>query len=277
MKQKKPTYDNDMPDLKSRRQRRLRRERRIKWLLTLITIAVIALIAVIFRKIAQRQFGGGFKAPLENPTYWYEQTREVLFLTTTPTPTSTFTATVPTPTPTPTLTHTPTLSPTPTLTPTPKLRPINADANPADLLAEAESTLAARRSIDEGMQTSEYWFEQIGGIIPMDASIVYPNAACTWMGVAGNLTDKRGEPQIGFFVQLVFDDGSILETLSGLFPGYGDAGYELTLARPVHAFEKPVWIQILDQDRLPASKKVIFRPSSDCAKSLIMINFQRVQ
>ena len=97
------------------------------------------------------------------------------------------------------------------------------------------------------------------------------------MGVAGVLIDKRSQPQIGFFVQVGFADGSLIETLSGLFPGYGDSGYEITLARPVQAFDKPVWIQILDQNRLPASEKVYFRPSSDCSKSLTIINFQRIK
>ena len=48
-------------------------------------------------------------------------------------------------------------------------------------------------------------------------------------------------------------------------------------SRPVQAFDKPVWIQVLDSDRAQASEKVYFKPSSDCSKSLIMINFQRIK
>ena len=137
--------------------------------------------------------------------------------------------------------------------------------------------MTAKHFSQGAAQYSEYWFETIGSPGTFDASSVYPNSDCTWMGVAGVLIDKRGEPQIGFYVQVGFADGSLIETLSGLFPGYGDSGYEITLARPVRAFDKPVWIQILDENRLPASEKIYFRPSSDCSKSLIMINFQRIK
>ena len=276
---KKSSYEPDYPDLRSRRQRRLRRERRVKLVLALIAILIILGLAVLFRHLAQNRLNDGFKAPLDNPTYWFEQTQEVLFLTITPTITQTPTATMPTPTFTPTVTPTPTISPTPTLTPTPKLRPRKTvEGNAADLLALAESTLTVKHYSQEAdaAQYSEDWFELLGRPAPFDPAEVYPNTDCTWMGVAGMLTDKRGNPQIGYFVQVGFADGSLLETLSGLFPIYGDSGYEITLARPVHPFDKPVWIQILDGNRLPASEKVYFRPSSECDKSLTMINFQKV-
>ncbi len=280
MKKKKKSYSSDFPDPRQRRQERLRRERRIKWLLTLAAILMIALIAVIFRRIALRQIGGGYKAPLENPTYWFEQTPENLFSTITPTITMTPTATVPSPTLTPTATWTPTISPTPTLTPTPKLRPRKTmEGNAAELLAQAESTLAAKHLRGNGGsgQISDSWFELLGSPTLFDAAEVYPNSDCSWMGVAGTLTDKRGDPQIGYFVQVGFADGSFSETLSGLFPGYGESGYEITLARPVQAFDKPVWIQVLDSERRQASEKVYIRPNSDCSKSLTIINFRRIK
>jgi len=278
MKNRKKPYESDPLDIRDRRRRRRQREQRIKWLLTILAVIVIILIAVIFRRIAQQQFKDEFKAPLENPTYWYEQTQDILFLTTTPTPTQSPTPTVPTPTFTPTVTFTPTLSPTPTLTPTPKLRPRKTvEGNAADLLALAESTLTVKHFSQEVEQYSEAWFQPLGRPSSFDAAEVYPNADCTWMGVAGTLTDNRNEPQIGYYIQVGFADGSMIETLSGLFPGYGDSGYEVTLARPVQKFDKPVWIQVLDEHRLPASEKVYFRPSSDCSKSLTMINFQRIK
>jgi hypothetical protein len=123
---------------------------------------------------------------------------------------------------------------------------------------------------------SETWFEMLGSAATFNASEVYPNSDCSWMGLAGVLIDNRGEPQIGYFIQVGFDDGTVSETLSGLFPGYGESGYELTLARPVQLFEQPVWIRILDPARHVASEQIYFRPSSDCEKSLTMINFRRV-
>ena len=148
MPKKKPYDYDDLPDLHSRRQRRLRRERRIKWMLSAAAVLVIILIAILFRHLALKNFGGEYKAPLENPTYWFEQTQDVLFLTITPTISQTPTATAPTPTFTPTITATPTVSPTPTLTPTPKLRPRKTvEGNAADLLAQAESTQIGRAHV----------------------------------------------------------------------------------------------------------------------------------
>lgn len=279
-KKQKP-YAPDPLSLRSRRQKRLERERRIKLLLTIAAILIIALIAVIFRRIALRQIGGPFKAPIENPTYWYEQTPHDLFSTITPTITLTPTATVPTATLTPTATFTPTISPTPTLTPTPKLRPRKTvEGNVSDLLLQAESTMIAKHYSHDTENTGasgSAWFEQLGALSRFDASEVYPNADCSWMGVAGVLIDKRGEPQIGYYIQLGFIDGSISETLSGLFPGYGDSGYELTIARPVQRLENFVWIQVFDQDHQPVSEKIYFRPSSECSRSLTIVNFQRVR
>ncbi len=275
-KRNRPPYDPDPLDLRSRRRKRRQRERAIKWLLTAAALLIIVLIAVIFRRIALKRFGGEFIAPNEYPTYWYEETREVRFSTPTATVTLTPTPTVPTPTPTETMTPTPTVSPTPTLSPTPKLRPRKTlEGNAAEQLEQAEKI--RRQNNNTSVQYSDYWFEMIGAMTSFDASEVYPNAGCSWSGVAGTLTDKRGDPQIGFFVQAGFPDGSLVETQSGLFPIYGDAGYELTLFRPVRAFEHPVWIQILDQDHLPASEKIHFRPNSDCSKSLTVINFQRTR
>ena len=268
-------------DLRYRRRNRARRERRIKWLLTVAAILVIILIAILFRRIALEHFGGDYKAPIENPTYWFEQTQGVAFSTITPTVTMTSTPTVPTPTFTATTTPTPTISPTPTLTPTPKLRPRKTvEGIAADTLLQAESTRVAlleAQKPDVTKEAADAWFELLGKMTSLDASEVYPNAECTWMGAAGVLVDKRGDPQIGYYVEIGFPDGSTVETISGLFPDYGESGYELTIARPVVQMDSPIWIRILDQDRFPASEQIYFRPSSDCAKSLTMINFQRIR
>ncbi len=281
MKKKKKPNEPDPMDLRYRRKNRIRRERRIKWLLTAAAIMIIILIAVIFRRIALERLGGSFKAPIENPTYWFQQTQEVAFFTITPTVTMTPTPTVPTPTFTATVTPTPTVSPTPTLTPTPKLRPRKTvEGIAADTLGQAESTRIALLEAEKPEAptgNSEAWFELLGKMTSFDASEVYPNAECTWMGAAGILVDKRGDPQIGYYVQIGFPDGTLAETISGLFTDYGESGYELTIARPVVQFDSPLWIRILDEDRLPASEQIYFRPSSDCAKSLTMINFQRIR
>ncbi len=201
----------------------------------------------------------------------------------TPTETNTFTPspTVPTATPTITMTPTATMTLTPTLTPTPKIRPkLTTVAAPAESMARAEETLAVEHA-KQGLLTStpqnKVWFEMIGLPASLDANLIYSNAGCTWMGIAGNLTDNRNVPQVGYYVRVGFPDDRIEETLSGLYPVYGEGGYEITIARPVQTFETPLWIRIYDPGHNPVSEKIYFKPSSDCAGSLTLFNFVRTK
>ena len=201
----------------------------------------------------------------------------------TPTGTNTFTPspTVPTATPTITMTATATMTLTPSLTPTPKIRPkLTTVAAPAESMAHAEETLAVEHA-KQGLMTptpqNKVWFEMIDLPASLDANLIYSNAGCTWMGIAGNLTDNRNVPQVGYYVRVGFPDERIEETLSGLYPVYGEGGYEITLARPVQAFETPLWIRIYDSNHIPVSEKIYFKPSSDCANSLTLFNFVRTK
>ncbi len=267
--------DDPLAMSRARRKRRKKRERIFKYVLLGITAAII-IAAVWFVYSMVMENVSRVYNPGQDPTYSFELTQEVMFRTATATPTLSPT---PTETPAPSETPSPTVSLTPTLSPTPKLRPRKTvEGSAADLLALAEATMTAKHVLEGSNEPiSDVWFELYGNIATFDAAEVYPNNNCSWMGVAGVLVDKRGEPQVGYYVQVGYADGSFTETLSGLFPGYGSSGYEITLARPVQAFEKPIWIRVLDPKRAQASEKVYFKPSSDCAKSLIMINFQRIR
>jgi len=98
------------------------------------------------------------------------------------------------------------------------------------------------------------------------------------MGVAGLVNDSRGDPIIGLYVQVGnFEDGEIRETLSGLFPIYGESGYEITIARPVQTIAEPLWIQLLNEQHVPVSERVYFQPVDSCDRSLILINFQKTR
>ena len=284
-------YDPDLLDRIDRKRKKKRRESCLSRLLLMILILSI-IIAVFFVWVLTQK---NKKKPIETPgieTSWYEQTFDVLFSSITPTQTDTFTPTLPTPTVTQTNTMTPTVSLTPTQTPTPRLRtrtPSGGNQLPTStpllLLNAAETEIAnlkiAKTSISASSTpaaTPDMWFEIQGQPGATNAEIIYPNAECSWMGVAGLVNDARGDPIIGLYVQVGnFPDGEIRETLTGLFPIYGESGYEITIARPVIEIPQPLWIQLLNESHVPVSEKVYFKPSNSCERSLILINFKRVR
>ncbi len=215
-----------------------------------------------------------------------------MFSTVTGTPTFTATATVPTATISVTPTETATVTPTSTVSPTPKLRTRTPSAGerlptstPLLLLNAAETEIAALKVAETAISistppyaTPDAWFEMQGRPGAVNADIIYPNAECSWMGVAGLVNDVRGDPIMGKYVQVGnFEDGEIRETLSGLFPIYGESGYEITIARPVQEIPHPLWIQLLNEAHVPISEKIYFKPSSSCDRSLVLINFQRIR
>lgn len=284
-------YDPDLLDRLDRRRKKKRRESCLSRLLLILFILVI-LAAIFFVWILNQQ---NQKKQLETPsveTVWYEATYNVLFSTITQTNTATVTATVPSPTATLTDTITPTISMTPTLTSTPRLRtrtPSSGSALPTStplLLLNAAETDIARLKAAETVETipetpqptPDMWFEIQGQPGAANAEIIYPNAECSWLGVAGLVNDTRGDPIVGLYVQVGnFADGEIRETLSGLFPIYGESGYEITIARPVQEIAQPLWIQLLNESRVPVSEKTYFQPVDRCDRSLILINYQRIR
>lgn len=268
------------PELLQSRERRKKRRQTERRLRTFLFLFVFGLIIggayFVWISVKSRDSWSAKHLDISDPV---SEGGEVRFIEATPSFTPSPTPTRPTPTPTYTHTPTATLTPTTTLTPTPRIRlKITAENGSTDPIAAAELTQEAyHQAILTGTQIPQQWFELSGNPASFDGSLVYENADCTWMGVAGVLLDRRGEPQIGYYVQIGYSDGRQLETLSGLYPNYGESGYELTIARPVQNFESPLWIRVLNSERVPVSEKFYFRPSSLCEKSLTVINYLRIR
>lgn len=269
----------ELPQSRERRKKREAKERRVRALLLLAVLALIVGGAFAIWSYVRSRWQWGAESAVTKQLEESSEEGNVSFLGPTATMTPSATATRPTATPTNTLTPTPTLTPTVTLSPTPRVRPkITVEGGPPDPIAVAEMTQEAyHQAILTGTEVPQQWFELSGNPTAFDGSLIYENADCTWMGVAGVLIDRRGEPQIGYYVQIGYSDGRQLETLSGLYPNYGESGYELTIARPVQNFESPLWIRVLNSERVPVSEKFYFRPSSQCERSLTVINYLRIR
>lgn len=284
-------YDPDLLDRLDRRRKKKRRDSCLNRILALL-ILVTFFVAVFFGSILISRDTQPKEDKNRIQTQWFEQTFSVLFSTVTLPPTETATPTVPTPTTTSTPTVTATVTHTPTLSATPRLRtrtPSNGEALPSStplmLLNAAETEIAVLKAQETAanpaltpLATPDQWYNIQGQPGAINADIIYPNANCSWMGIAGQVTDARGNPIVGLYIQVgVFENDEIRETLSGLFPIYGESGYEITIARPVQEIDYPLWIQLLNEAHVPVSEKTYFKPSKNCDRSLILINFAKIR
>ncbi len=275
-------------DLKERRIK-LRKKRKKKSCLSqliLLLLILSLLTAAFFIWLVSRRNHPYQKYSEVEKTQWFEQTAAVQFYTPTHSLTPSQTATVPSSTPTPTFTPTKTITLTVTPTTTPLLqRKTSTKVVPSStpliqLNAEETKIIGTLKATTEVLPTitatPDMWFEIIGSPGAMDANLIYENAGCTWAGVGGRITDSRGDPIIGIRIQIGgFEKDEIREGLSGQFPVYGESGYEITIARPVQTFANPLWIQLLNDHAVPISEKIYFKPSGNCEKSLILMNFKR--
>ena len=266
-----PRFDPDLLNRRAERRAKRRRDRFRRFFSIVFSILAVAFLIWLITGAVSRTRNAG--SPLATATAAepqlkaYQTLYEALFVTPTRTATPTLTATVPTATESPLPTETGTPTPTMTATATARIgtkAPDGGKPRPA-----AETPAALTPEID-------YPFKVLGEPGAINANMIYQNSDCSWMGVAGLVTDLKGDPLVGYFVQVGgFADGEVRETMSGLFEIYGPSGYEITLARPVQRIEGPLWIQLYNSDRKPVSKRVFFEPSESCERSLILINFQK--
>lgn len=179
-------------------------------------------------------------------------------------PTSTITPPVPTAAPT----ERPTETPEPTHTPTPP-------APTATLVSAVQVESPTPHA------NAAYAYDLKSAPAPIDASLLYPGRACTWTGVGGQVSDLSGRPVTGINVQMYgMVDGRSMNviTLTGTALKYGEGGYEFTISEESLVASKGVfWIQLIDQQRNPLSKRVVFDTHDDCSRNLIVINFTQVR
>lgn len=169
----------------------------------------------------------------------------------------------------PTWTATITVTPSPSNTPQPQTPTATETQLPTGVSIPPTATFV-----------SAYPFALQGQPTGIDASVLYPERACKWMGVGGQVVDLQGRPVTGITVQLGGTlNGKAIDqtTLTGLATKYGDAGYEFELAKEPTATSQTLWVRLVDQARLPLSGKVFFDTYAECEKSLIIVNFRQVK
>lgn len=169
----------------------------------------------------------------------------------------------PSPTPRPVLppTWTPTTSPTtePTATPTPTDTPSPSETP----IPTADLASGTTFRVEDGAPIYEE----------------NTTAGCSWLGVAGEVFDKDGEPVPGILVEVggtIGDEPIDGLTLTGMAAAYGESGYEILLAEAPAESDSTVYVQLLDQANLPLTEAFYFQTYDSCDSNLIKVNFVQV-
>jgi len=99
----------------------------------------------------------------------------------------------------------------------------------------------------------------------------FANAAgCSWLGIAGQVLDRSGNPLKGIAVVLNGGGFENYVTYSGSAPAYGEAGGEHYLDN--HIKEGRFTIQLYNRGQ-PVSDPIVINTRVDCRANLIMANF----
>lgn len=110
-------------------------------------------------------------------------------------------------------------------------------------------------------------------------NFAYPDAACQWMGVAGQVFDKAGAP----VANLVINVGGVLNGtpidlvgMTGTTQVYGPRSYEVKIGDQASDSHGSLWMQLSNTDGFPVSPRFSFPTYSDCTKNLVVLNFVEV-
>ena len=227
--------------------------------MTRVTLALTALVILIFLvAFFSPSLLSGLLAS-QRPTV----TPAAVLSLPTPKPTVTATA-IPIPTQTPLATHTArpiatrrntptpghTRGPTPTFPPT--WTPVLPTGTPP----------ATRSNYPFALQNNEIIYTQY-----------FFGSECNWLGIAGLVLDKEGNPVVG--LPVVLNGGGFQNhvTYSGNAPAYGESGWEHYLDTKVK--EGDFSVQLYSNEPQPISDQIHLRTRADCRGNLIFIVFEQ--
>lgn len=226
--------------------------------LTLVTLGLTALVFLCYLvAFVSPSLLSGF-LPTQKPT----PTPAVALALPTPKPTVRATDT-PLRTWTPLPTKTPQPTETPRNTPSPSRRPGSTPTFPPTWTPELPSGTPppTRSNYPFALQDNEIIYTQY-----------FFSSECNWLGIAGQVVDKEGNPLVG--LPVVLNGGGFQNhvTYSGNAPAYGESGWEHFLDTKVK--EGDFTIQLYSNEPQPISDQIQVHTRADCRVNLIMIVFE---
>lgn len=112
----------------------------------------------------------------------------------------------------------------------------------------------------------------------IDSTIIHPEAACNWQGIAGTIVDASNADMIGIAVRVTGFYNSKTKnelTVSGIAPAYGKSGFEFFLGTVPISSDGLLTIQIFDQAGLPLSDPIVLDTFNECTKNLALVKFKK--
>ncbi len=109
-------------------------------------------------------------------------------------------------------------------------------------------------------------------------NFLYPESGCSWLGIAGQVFDKNGNPVNNLVVSIKGElDGKAVDLLSmtGTALDYGPGGYEIKLADKAVASSGKLKLVLYDLQGNQLSDSLLLDTYTDCAKNLIIVNFSK--
>jgi hypothetical protein len=197
--------------------------------------------------------------PVQQPT----ATPAAVLSLSTPTPTVARTAT-----PMPTWTLVPSRTPwptgTPSITPTPRHTPGPTPTFPPTwtTVPTLDTPPPTRSNFPFGLQNNEIIYTQY-----------FFRSDCNWLGIAGLVFDKEGNPITGLPVAINGGGFQNRITYSGHAPDYGESGWEHFLDNQVK--EGDFTIQLYNNRGEPISDQIQVHTRADCRGNLIMVIFEQ--
>jgi len=175
-------------------------------------------------------------------------------------------------TPTPVETADPTSTPVPPATAT--LESPEPSVTPVGDEPENTPTPTQEISATPLVPTINYAFQD--GSPAALPNFAHPDAACDWMGIAGQVFDSEGHVITGLTIQIGgSDDNDFVQStaLTGQATAYGAGGYEVQISSKPKSTQNTYWIQVLDSGGKTLSDRLFFDTYDDCERNLMLINF----
>ncbi len=108
------------------------------------------------------------------------------------------------------------------------------------------------------------------------STIIHPEFGCDWQAIGGTIVDANNADMLGMVISLTgFYDGKAKNelTVSGIAPAYGKSGFEFFLSEKPITSKGDLFLQLLDQNSVPASSPVLLDTFSDCSQNLTLVRF----
>jgi hypothetical protein len=151
-----------------------------------------------------------------------------------------------------------------------------AGTNIPEVVVESSPTPPAPTTQDGYAPGPPFAFTLRAAPSALASTRIHPSDGCSWLGIAGQAFDLQGVPIPGLQVNLggTLNEQPVSKTsLTGTEPLYGEAGFEIVLAREVIESAGTLWVQLADQANLPISDQIHFDTFADCERNLLLINF----